>query len=316
MQIETIALVGAGQLGSGIAQVGLTSGFKVVLRDISNDRLNRSVATIRENLAQEVGQGRMTAGQGDEVLSRLSATTDLRLIKEAQVVIEAVFERMEVKRQVLVEADSLCPAETILASNTSSIPITKLASVTKRPDRVIGMHFVHPVLTSRGLEVVPGYLTSPETRDTIIELGKALGRRPIRVSRDYAGFANVYCTIRHEVDEHSLVNELLWQIMEGKRTPQEIEASEKVGPGSLPPLAYLDFVGLDTWLNISNGLHDEYGLPRLHPCPLLRRLVEAGHLGVKTGIGFYDYSRTGRKAQELSKQFLEFVSPLLGEVAP
>jgi len=313
MEVKTIAVVGAGQLGSGIAQVGLTSGLNVVLRDINDDLVNRGVATIRGNLERQVERGRMSPQDRDQALARLTATTDLRQAERAQVLIEAVFERPEIKRQVFMEADSICPPETILASNTSSIPITKLASATKRPDKVIGMHFMHPVPVITLLEVVRGYLTSQETFDTIVALGKTMGRNPIRVARDYAGFANLHRTIRSQVDDHSRINELLWEIMEGKRTPQEIEATEKIGLGGMPPLAYVDFIGLDTWFNISNIMFEEYGLPKLYPCPLLRRLVEAGHLGIKTGIGFYDYSRTGRKAEHLSPYFLNFVAELPSE---
>lgn len=314
MQVKTLAVVGAGQLGSGIAQVGLTSGLNVILRDISDDLVNRGVATIKGNLERQVERGRMTAQDKDSCLSRLTATTDMRQLQKAQVMVEAVFERFDIKRQVFLEADSVCPQDTILASNTSSIPITKLASTTKRPDRVIGMHFMHPVPVISLLEVVRGYLTSDETYSTIVELGKAMGRKPIRLANDYAGFANIHKTLRSEVDDHSRINDLLWQIMEGKRTPEDIEASEKMGLGGLAPLAYVDFIGLDTWLNIGNVLFEEYGLPKLYPCPLLRRLVEAGQLGIKSGVGFYDYARTGRKAEEFSKRFLDFIAPLPPEV--
>ncbi len=315
MQVKTITVVGAGQLGSGIAQVGLTSGLNVILRDISDDLVNRGVATIKGNLERQVERGRMTAQEKDKLLSRLTPTTDMRQAQKAQVVIEAVFERFEIKRQVLVEADSVCPPETILASNTSSIPITKLAAATKRPEKVIGMHFMHPVPIIGLLEIVRGYLTSDDTYDTIVQLGKAMGRKPIRLANDYAGFANTQKKIRSELDDHSKINELLWQIIEGKRTPQQIEASEKMGLGEgMSPLAYVDFIGLDTWLNIGNVLFEEYGLPKLYPCPLLRRLVEAGQLGIKTGVGFYDYSKSGRKAQDLSQRLLDFIKPLPAEV--
>ncbi|MBI4301507.1 MAG: 3-hydroxybutyryl-CoA dehydrogenase [Chloroflexi bacterium] len=315
MEVKTICVMGAGQLGSGIAQVAIQSGFRAILRDINHVLVEKGANGIREHLDRQVERAQMEEVTAKEVWSRLTLTTDMSKAREADVLIEAIPESIELKKRVYAELDSICPPNTIFASNTSSIPITKLASATKRPDRVIGMHFMHPVPVIKLLELVRGYLTSDETFHTIRRLGKAMGRAPIRVSKDYAGFGNKHIQMHPQASEGTDYNALLWALMQGKTTVAEIEKRTMgMGMEGMSPLAWMDFVGLDTLLNIQLINFEEYGDPRLYPCPLLRRMVEAGHLGQKTGIGFYDYSELPRQATKFSSHFLRFIAPEPEEV--
>ncbi len=308
MEMENIVVVGAGQLGGGIAQVAIQSGFRVVLADVDDSITKKALEGITGSLQRQVEKGSLDEATKANMLKRLTITTDLSQAKDADVVIEAVLERVDLKQRVLAQLDSICPPKTIFASNTTSIPITKLASATKRPDRVIGMHFVHPVAIIRSLEIVRGYLTSDETDASIEKLSRDLGREPINRAKDYAGFGSIYPTVNNSASKGYAenMNRYVYSLYYGLATVQEVEGAQ-VG-GGMNPLAWIDLVGLDTILGVLHVLYEEYGLTKFFPCPLLKRLVEAGHLGQKTGIGFYDYSKSGRKAETLSPWFLRLVA--------
>ena len=245
MEVKRIAVVGTGQLGNGIVQVAIRSGYPVVMRDISEDLVQRGYHEVQDGLERMVARNQMDEATKAQVLGRLTTSTDPASARDADVVIEAVSERPEIKKRVFAELDGICPPHTIFASNTSSIPITKLGSATKRPDKVIGMHFIHPVPVIRSLTIVRGYLTSEDTFQTIYALAKAMDREPIRTDRDYAHGSQYLKGRNDELDGIPRLNILLWDLMEGKRTVEEIEAMKDVGVGggmpsssSLRPLRY------------------------------------------------------------------------------
>lgn len=321
MEVKNIFVVGAGQMGSGIAQVAAQSGFKVMMMDVEQALVQRALDEIKSRWQRQVERGKIDESAKADMLKRLVITTDLSMARDADVVIEAAPEKMDLKQRILAQLDGICPQHTIFASNTTAIPITKLASATKRPDRVIGMHFTLPVPVITLLEMVRGYLTSDETFATAMKLARDMGREPITTAKDYAGFGQTSYLKIHNVATRGAaetINRDLYALYEGSATVEDITSVAFVA--GMNTLAWLDMVGLDTMLNVLNILYEEYGHPKFFPCPLLKRMVEAGHLGQKTGIGFYDYSKTPRKATELSPWFFRFISreeeevgsPLLG----
>ncbi|MBC7339340.1 MAG: 3-hydroxybutyryl-CoA dehydrogenase [Firmicutes bacterium] len=282
MEVRRVFVAGAGQMGSGIAQVAAQAGLQVTMQDIAPEFLDRGMATIRRNLARGVEKGRITAEEQQAILERLKATLNLEAAAEADVVIEAIVENLQAKKDLFSELDRICPAATILASNTSSLPITELAASTKRPDRFIGMHFMNPVPVMQLVEVVRGHLTSDETHAVIRDLAVRMGKTPVTV-QDYPGF------VANRV-LFPMINEAIYCLMEGVASAEDIDTVMRLGMNHpMGPLALADLIGLDTCLAILETLHRGLGDPKYRPCPLLRRMVSAGLLGRKTGRGFYTY---------------------------
>jgi len=282
MDIQTIAIIGAGTMGNGIAHTAARSGFKVILHDIAESFLDRAVSTIAKNLEREVAKGRITANDKNAVLSRISVVTQNSALSEADFVIEAVIEDIETKLRVFEGMDRIARPGVILASNTSSISITKIASKTKRPDKVIGMHFMNPVPVMPLVEVVRGFATSDETYRMTKELAESLGKTAVEVN-DYPGFVSNRVLM-------PMINEAVYCVMEGVGTAEAIDSVMKLGMNHpMGPLALADLIGLDVCLDIMEVLHSGLGDSKYRPCPLLRKIVDAGHLGRKSGRGFYKY---------------------------
>ena len=280
--IKTIGVLGAGTMGNGIAHVCARSGFDVLLCDVSAPALERGLATITTNLAREVAKAKITQQQADEARARITTTTVPDALYSSHFIIEAATERFEVKAQLFRDLDRATPPETILASNTSSISITKLAAVTQRPAQVIGMHFFNPVPVMKLVEVIRGLQTSQATFDTVKALAEKLGKIPVEVN-DAAGFISNRVLM-------PLINEAIYAVQEGVATPQAIDTIFREGMAHpMGPLTLADFIGLDVCLDIMRVLADGLGNPRYNPCPLLVRMVDAGWLGRKSGRGFYTY---------------------------
>jgi 3-hydroxybutyryl-CoA dehydrogenase len=276
LEFEHVLVVGAGQMGGGIAQVVAASGRRVSLHDAAPGATERGLATIRRSLEKLAEKG---GPDPDEVLGRVDAVDDL---VPADLLIEAVVEDAEVKQDVFRRGDELLPREAILASNTSSIPITSLAAVTARPDRVIGMHFFNPVPVLKLVEIVRGRETSPETADAIVALAEDLGKTPA-VANDFPGFVSNRILM-------PFINEAVWALQDGVAEAEAIDTIAKLGfAHPMGPLALADLIGLDTCVAIMEVLHEGLGSPKYAPCPLLREYVQAGRLGRKTGRGFYAY---------------------------
>ena len=281
-QTKTIGVIGAGTMGNGIAHVLARSGHTVLLADVNQPALYRGMETIASNLTREVAKQKITQQQADEARSRITLTTKIADLAPCALVIEAAVERFEIKKQIFAELDSLLPPEAILATNTSSISITKLAAVTKRPSQVIGMHFFNPVPVMQLVEVIRGLQTSQATYDTVHALALALGKTPVEVN-DAAGFVSNRVLM-------PLINEAIFAVMEGVATPEAVDQVFKLGMAHpMGPLTLADFIGLDVCLDIMRVLEDGLGDPKYRPCPLLIRMVDAGWLGKKSGRGFYTY---------------------------
>ena len=283
MKIKKVMVIGAGQMGSGIAQVLAQSGYDVILNDIKEEYVSNGITKIEKQLNRDIEKGRLTEEQKIAILNHMSLSTDTNDAKEAQLVIEAATENEKVKLEIFKNLDKITNPETILASNTSSLSITKIAAVTNRPDRVIGMHFFNPVPVMKLVEVNRGLRTSEETTETIMELAKELGKTAINV-KDSSGFVVNRILV-------PMINEALYTVYEGIATFEEVDEAMKLGANHpMGPIALADYIGLDTCLAIMEVLYDGFKDTKYRPCPLLGKYVEAGWLGVKTGRGFYDYA--------------------------
>jgi len=282
MDIKVVGVIGAGTMGNGIAQVFAQSGFTVKLVDVAQPMLDRARATIEKSLARFVDKAMMTAADRDVALSRLHMTTSLDQLGDADYVVEAIVESAEAKRVLFTSLDALTQPDAILSSNTSSISITLIGAATKRPDKVLGMHFMNPVPLMKLVEMIRGQATSSESMQIASDLAVKLGKTPVEAA-DYPGFIANRILM-------PMINEAIFAVMEGVGTPEAIDAVMKGGMNHpMGPLTLADFIGLDICLAILNVLHDGLGDPKYRPCPLLRRMVAAGHLGRKTGRGFYNY---------------------------
>jgi 3-hydroxybutyryl-CoA dehydrogenase len=283
MSIKTIGVVGAGQMGGGIAHVSAQAGFDVVLQDIDDSLVEQGLATIDKNLQRGVDKGKRTAEQKQETLGRIRGTSRLADLAECDFVVEAVVENLEVKTDLFRKLDGIVKAGVILATNTSSISITKIAAATERAERVMGMHFMNPVPIMKLVEVIRGLGTSDETAREVRELAQKLGKTPVEC-RDFPGFVSNRVLM-------PMINEAVFCVHEGVATPEAVDGIMKLGMNHpMGPLALADFIGLDTCLAILEVLHEGLGESKYRPCPLLRKHVEAGWLGRKSGRGFYDYS--------------------------
>jgi 3-hydroxybutyryl-CoA dehydrogenase len=280
--IKVVGVIGAGTMGNGIAQVFAQAGFSVRLVDVAQPMLDRARATIEKSLAKFVEKGKLTAADRDAACGRLSTATSIDLLAEADYIVEAIVEQVDAKRALFTSLDAIAKPEVILASNTSSISITVLGAATKRPERVLGMHFMNPVPLMTLVELIRGQATSAESMRVASELCTALGKTAVEAA-DYPGFIANRILM-------PMINEAIFAVMEGVGTPEAIDRVMKLGVNHpMGPLALADFIGLDICLAIMNVLHDGFGDPKYRPCPLLRRMVAAGHLGRKSGQGFYAY---------------------------
>ena len=288
--MKHVTVIGAGTMGNGIAHVFAQHGHEVVLVDLDSAALDRALATIEKNLDRQVAKGVLDEAGKETTLKNLSTTTVLADgAGNADLVVEAATENEALKLKIFAELDGICPPETVLATNTSSISITKIAAATQRPDRVIGMHFMNPVPVMKLVEVIRGYATSDEVTAAIMELSKGLSKVPVEVN-DYPGFVANRILM-------PMINEAIITLFEGVAGVQEIDTVMKLGMAHpMGPLQLADFIGLDVCLSILNVLHDGLGQPKYAPCPLLVNMVTAGKLGVKSGEGFYDYSKGIKEA--------------------
>lgn len=294
--MNTISVIGSGTMGNGIAHVFAQYGYHVCLIDVNQAALDKALATISKNLDRQVAKGTLTEYDKQDTLSRIQSFNSLNEgVKNADLVIEAATENLGVKLDLFRQLDELCPKNTILATNTSSISITKIGSVTKRPDKVIGMHFMNPVPVMKLVEVIKGYATSKETTESVMQISANLEKIPVEVN-DYPGFVANRILM-------PMINEAIYTLFEGVAGIEEIDTVMKLGMAHpMGPLQLADFIGLDVCLSILKVLHDGFGNPKYAPCPLLVNMVEAGFKGVKTGEGFYVYT-PGSKDLKVSARF-------------
>jgi len=296
MPVTNVSVIGAGTMGNGIAHVFAQNGFSVQLIDVNAAQLEKALQTISKNLDRQIAKGTLTEEQKTATLSNLQTETDLKKgVSQADLVVEAATENVELKLNIFKMIDEAAPANAILASNTSSISITKIASVTKRPQQVIGMHFMNPVPVMKLVEIINGYATTEDITNTIVTLSKTLGKVPCVVN-DYPGFiANKILM--------PMINEAICSLYEGIADVEAIDTIMKLGMAHpMGPLQLADFIGLDVCLSILQVLHDGFGNPKYAPCPLLVNMVTAGKLGVKSGEGFYTYT-PGSKELIISARF-------------
>jgi 3-hydroxybutyryl-CoA dehydrogenase len=291
-----VSIIGAGTMGNGIAHVFAQNGFKVSIVDVSLAQLDKAIANISKNFDRQIAKGNATEEQKKEALANISIHSNIgEGVKNAELVIEAATENVELKMQIFEQLDMMAPKEAILASNTSSISITKIASVTGRAGKVIGMHFMNPVPVMKLVEIINGYATTREVTDKIVEISKQLGKTPCVVN-DYPGFIANRILM-------PMINEAIYSLYEGVAGVEEIDTVMKLGMAHpMGPLQLADFIGLDVCLSILNVLHDGFGNPKYAPCPLLVNMVTAGKLGVKSGEGFYKYE-AGSKELVVSGRF-------------
>jgi len=294
--MKNIAVIGAGTMGNGIAHVFAQTGYQVSLIDVSQSSLDKGMATIAKNLDRLIAKDKISENDKEATLKRLVTFTSIADgVKEAELVVEAATENVNLKLKIFEELEACTPANCILASNTSSISITKIASATKRPDKVIGMHFMNPVPIMKLVEIIRGYSTSDETMKTIVEITKQLNKIPVEAN-DYPGFVSNRILV-------PMINEAIYTLYEGVAGVEEIDQVMMLGMAHpMGPLQLADFVGLDVALSICNVLYEGFGNPKYAPCPLLVNMVQAGKLGVKSGEGFYSYAG-GYKDKKVSAQF-------------
>ncbi|WP_062351479.1 3-hydroxybutyryl-CoA dehydrogenase [Bacillus kwashiorkori] len=283
MEVKKIIVVGAGQMGSGIAQVCAQAGFTIVLHDIDGERTAKGLATISKNITRQTEKGRLTETEKEQILQRITLSTDLENARDSDLVIEAATENMSIKKTIFQQLDKITSRKTILATNTSSLPITEIAAVTERPEKVIGMHFMNPVPVMKLVEIIRGLATSDSTYATIHEVTLKLQKTPVEVE-DYPGFISNRILM-------PMINEAIYALYEGVATKEAIDEIMKLGMNHpMGPLTLADFIGLDTCLYIMETLHEGFGDDKYRPCPLLKKMVSAGWLGKKTGKGFYTYN--------------------------
>jgi 3-hydroxybutyryl-CoA dehydrogenase len=280
--IKQVTVIGGGTMGNGIAHQFAVCGYDVNLVDTEQGFLDRAMATITKNMDRQIKKNLITEEDKKQALARITTGTDMSVAKNSQVVVEAVVEELDVKLDVFKKLDEICPPDTILASNTSSLPVTTLASATGRADRVIGMHFMNPVPMMKLIELIRGVATSDQTYGTIKELSERLKKVPVEVN-DYPGFISNRLLM-------PMINEAIYALMEGVASEEAIDTVMKLGMAyPMGPLTLADFIGLDVCLAIMEVMHEGYGDPKYRPCPLLRKMVQAGYLGRKSGRGFYKY---------------------------
>lgn len=280
--MKTIMVIGAGQMGSGIAQVCAQAGYKILLNDLKQEFVERGLGVITKNLSRQVAKNKLTAEEKDAVLARITASTTLQDAEGVDLVIEAAVENMDIKTKIFAQLDEIAQEHTILASNTSSLPITEIAAATKRPEKVIGMHFMNPVPVMKLVEIIRGLATADEIYQTIEDITKTIGKVPVEVN-DFPGFVSNRILM-------PMINEAIYTLYEGVATKEAIDEVMKLGMNHpMGPLTLADFIGLDTCLYIMETLYDGFGDPKYRPCPLLRKYVKAGWLGKKSGRGFYVY---------------------------
>ncbi|SFQ95501.1 3-hydroxybutyryl-CoA dehydrogenase [Desulfoscipio geothermicus] len=283
MNIQKVFVVGAGQMGSGIAQVAAATGYSVKLNDLHDDLVNKGLKVIEKNLDRNLSKGRISEEEKQKIFSRLQKSTSLKDAHDADIVIEAAVENITIKTGIFKELDHICPTQTILATNTSSLPITEIAAATQRPDKVVGMHFMNPVPVIKLVEIIRGLATSSDTFNIVKEMSEQMGKIPVEVN-DAPGFVSnrVLCP---------MINEAIYTVYEGIATPEAVDQVMKLGMNHpMGPLELADLIGLDTVLYIMEILHQGFGDSKYRPCPLLRKYVAAGWLGRKSGKGFYNYS--------------------------
>ncbi|MGK9266182.1 3-hydroxybutyryl-CoA dehydrogenase [Bacillus inaquosorum] len=282
MEMKQIMVAGAGQMGSGIAQTAADAGFYVRMYDVNPEATEAGLKRLEKQLTRDAEKGRKTEAEVKSVISRISLSQTLEEAKHADIVIEAIAENMTAKTEMFNKLDHICPPHTILASNTSSLPITEIAAVTNRPDRVIGMHFMNPVPVMKLVEVIRGLATSEETALDVMGLAEKMGKTPVEVN-DFPGFVSNRVLL-------PMINEAIYCVYEGVAKPEAIDEVMKLGMNHpMGPLTLADFIGLDTCLSIMEVLHSGLGDSKYRPCPLLRKYVKAGWLGKKSGRGFYQY---------------------------
>lgn len=282
MTINQVMVIGAGQMGAGIAQVFAQAGLNVKMNDMSQDALDQGLAGVEKRLKRSVEKGKMTEEDQKATYGRLQTTTDLKDASDCDLVVEAVVENMDVKVSVFQQLDEITPSHAILATNTSSLPITEIAAATKRPEQVIGMHFMNPVPVMKLVEIIRAIQTSDETYQAIEDMTKKLEKTPVEVE-DFPGFVSNRILM-------PMINEAIYTVHEGVASPEDVDAVMKLGMNHpMGPLTLADFIGLDTCLYIMEVLHEGFGDSKYRPCPLLRKYVKAGWLGKKSGRGFYTY---------------------------
>ncbi|MGX1431702.1 3-hydroxybutyryl-CoA dehydrogenase [Cytobacillus horneckiae] len=282
MKVKKVMVIGAGQMGSGIAQVCAQAGYSVYMNDIKQEFVERGLGVIKKNLSRQVEKDRMSAEEMEGILARFTPSTTLQDASDVDLVIEAAVENMEIKSQIFSELDEIAPEHAILASNTSSLPITEIAAATNRPEKVIGMHFMNPVPVMKLVEIIRGLATADDVYTTIEEMTKNLRKVPVEVN-DFPGFVSNRILM-------PMINEAIYTLYEGVASEEAIDEVMKLGMNHpMGPLTLADFIGLDTCLYIMETLHEGFGDDKYRPCPLLRKYVKAGWLGKKTGRGFYVY---------------------------